>query len=89
MKWNAPGAIRTRDLRLGNREDASVTTDSIALSGAENPGAHAGAQVFSENDRELALVVTAWPTLSEAIKAGILAIVNAAAIILVWHAAQT
>jgi hypothetical protein len=59
---------------LGNRSRGDATTDSNATCGE----CEFDSAFLAEKMPDLAAVVTAWPTLPAAIKAGILAMVKAA-----------
>ncbi len=61
---------RTLDIQLGKLTNSPVSS----LSGAKRS---AGESARNQNDPHLAMIVTAWPALSDAMKAGIVAMVVA------------
>ncbi len=61
---------RTLDIQLGKLTKSPVSSLSVAKRSA-------GESAQNQNDPHLAMIVTAWPALSDAVKAGIVAMVVA------------
>lgn len=86
-----PGAIGDRDLRLPNRTVAGSNSRHTDFQSGDKPqkrkgkrGSAATCQQIASSTREipqdLQALIDAWPSLPDAIKAGILAMVRAAGI---------
>ncbi len=83
----ATGRIRTDNLRFTNQPGGSVTSENVASYNAAAVGAGStagscdGASVTTPaqavNDADLAAIVAAWPTLPDAIRRAVMALVNA------------
>jgi hypothetical protein len=69
-RYKAGEGDRTLDIQLGKLTNSPVSS----LSGAKRI---AGESAQNQNDAHLATIVTAWPALSDAMKAGIVAMVVA------------
>jgi len=74
----AGDATRTRNIQLGRLKPQSVTEDSTTTYDASKPRDNQTDDKLAGFDADLAAVVTAWPGLPEAIRAGIVAMVKAA-----------
>ena len=61
---------RTLDIQLGKLTNSPVSSLSVAKRSA-------GESEQNQNDPHLATIVAAWPTLADAMKAGIVAMVTA------------
>jgi integrase len=73
-----PGGIRTPDQGIMSQFQTSENTGETGISG--NAGADAGAieMKSAHDDADLGVIIDAWPTLPEAIRSSILAMVKAA-----------
>ena len=75
---NTPGRIRTCDRRIRNPLDDSANDDSVVSCGDTVADDSSRDSSSNEIDPNLQRVLDAWPTLPEALKTGILAMIDAA-----------
>ena len=80
-RGNTSRRTRTYNLLVKSQLTGVISGDSATPSGTANPtpssSPSSGAQNTSTTDPDLAAVIDAWPTLPEAVKAGIVAMVEA------------